>query len=295
MSGREDLLAHLGSGVTTVATCWKVTRRDGLVLGFTDHDRDLSFGAVTFKAASGLTARTLQQSNGLSVDNTEAMGALSDAAVTEEDLAAGRFDGAEVEAWVVNWQDASQRLKTFAGNFGEVVRAGGAFRAELRGLADRLNQVQGLSFQRSCSAVLGDARCGFDLDRAGYAVALPILAIDSPGVYRVARTPAIDEGWFDRGRVRVLDGAVAGLVGLVKFDRDDLTSRRIELWVDFDRAPQVGDTIRLEAGCDKLAATCRAKFANFENFRGFPHIPGEDWMTSYPVSSGTNDGESLFK
>lgn len=295
MSARDDLLAHLGTGISTVSTCWAVTRKDGLVLGFTDHDRDLTFEGVTFRAASGMTARILQQTNGLSVDNTEAMGALSDAAVTEDDLIAGRFDGAEVESWIVNWQDVSQRMKSFRGAFGEVVRSSGAFRAELRGLADQLNQVQGLSYQRSCSAVLGDARCGFDLDQAGFSLETTILGIESPGVYRIARAPSITEGWFDRGRARMLSGGSEGLVGLVKFDRDDVATRRVELWVDFGVAPVVGDVIRLEAGCDKMAATCRAKFNNFLNFRGFPHIPGEDWMTSYPISSGANDGESLFK
>lgn len=295
MSGRDDLLAHLGTGVTSTCTAWAVTRKDGLVLGFTDHDKDLVFGGITFRAATGMTARSLQQTNGLSVDNTEAVGALSDAAVTEADLVAGRFDGAEVVSWMVNWQDAGQRMTTFRGTFGEVVRSSGAFRAELRGLADRLNQVQGQSFQRSCSAVLGDARCRFDLGAPGFSLQTAILEVEAPGIYRIARQVGLADGWFNRGRARMVNGAASGLVGLVKFDRDDVTMRRIELWVDFGAAPLAGDVIRIEAGCDKLAATCQAKFDNFLNFRGFPHIPGEDWMTSYPLSGGDNDGESLFK
>jgi hypothetical protein len=71
--GTENLYAHLETGVTTVCRAWAVTRTDGLVLGFTDHDQDLEFGAVTFRAETGLTARSLQQQTGLSVDNTEAI------------------------------------------------------------------------------------------------------------------------------------------------------------------------------------------------------------------------------
>ena len=294
-TGRDDLLNHLATGTTTVCQCWSVTRKDGEVLGFTDHDRDLSFEGVTFKAASGMTARALQQSTGLSVDNSEAIGALSDASVSEVDLLTGRFDGAEVRNWMVNWQDSSQRLLQFRGTFGEITRAAGSFKAELRGLSEALNQVQGLVYQRTCSAVLGDARCGFDLNRAGFSIEVPIDAVDAPGVYRITAQSTIADGWFRRGRVRVLTGASAGLVGLVKFDREDGTSRRIDLWVDLPLAPVVGDVIRMEAGCDKVAGTCQSKFANFSNFRGFPHIPGEDWMTSYPISGQTNDGESLFK
>ena len=295
MSARSDLLAHLATGATFVCQCWAVTRRDGVVLGFTDHDLDLAFEGIVFRAASGMTARALQTGTGLAVDNSEAVGALSDASVSEADLMAGRFDGAEVQNWIVNWQNVSQRLLQFRGTFGEVTRAGGAFRAELRGLSEGLNQVQGLAYQRTCSAVLGDARCGVDLDRGGLALAAPILARGEAGVYNIAAVGGFAEGWFQRGRAVVTSGDAAGLVGLVKFDQTEGVLRRLDLWVDFARAPAVGDVIRLEAGCDKLAATCRAKFANFANFRGFPHIPGEDWMTSYPVSGKINDGGSLSK
>lgn len=295
MSARGDLLAHLATGVTSVCQCWAVTRRDGVVLGFTDHDLDLAFDGIVFRAASGMTARALQAGTGLAVDNSEALGALSDASVSEADLMAGCFDGAEVRNWIVNWHDPGQRLMQFRGTFGEVTRAGGAFRAELRGLSEGLNQVQGLAYQRGCSAVLGDARCGVDLTRAGLALEAAIVARGAAGVYSVAAVAGFAEGWFERGRAVVMSGAAAGLVGLVKFDQTEGLLRRVDLWVDFAQAPAVGDVIRLEAGCDKAAATCRDKFANFANFRGFPHIPGDDWVTSYPVAGKGNDGGSLSR
>ena len=135
---RAGLLAHLGSAATTVCRCWAVVRRDGESYGFTDHDLDLSFDGMVFRAASGMTARAFQQTTGLAVDNSEAVGALSDVALSEADLAAGRFDGAEVRCWQVNWADPVQRMMLFRGHFGEVTRAAGSFRVELRGLADAL-------------------------------------------------------------------------------------------------------------------------------------------------------------
>ena len=89
------LQAHLETGATTLARAWAISRSDGVVLGFTDHDRDLEFDGIRFRANSGLTARALQQSSGLAVDNTEALGALSDAALREADLMAGRYDTSE--------------------------------------------------------------------------------------------------------------------------------------------------------------------------------------------------------
>lgn len=74
MSGREALYQHLGGGITTVCHCWLVTRKDGETYGFTDHDRDLTFEGHVFKASSGLSAGALQQTTGLSVDNSEAVG-----------------------------------------------------------------------------------------------------------------------------------------------------------------------------------------------------------------------------
>lgn len=88
MAGQSTaFLDHAASGLTTLCRCWAITRADGVEYGFTDHDLPLSFEGVTFKAETGLTAAALTQSTGLSVDNSEALGALSDAAIT------GRYRG----------------------------------------------------------------------------------------------------------------------------------------------------------------------------------------------------------
>ncbi len=287
---RNELLDHLAQGITTLCRAWLVTRRDAVRFGFTDHDRDLAFEGQSFRASTGMTARALQQTTGLSVDNTEAIGALSAAALRDEDIAAGRFDGAEVRSWLVNWADPTQRIEQFRGSFGEVTRGAGAFRVELRGLSDVLNQTQGRAFQRGCSAVLGDSACGFDLAQTGYTVTGQIAEFDPLGRISITTDAPQASGWFTSGRLKMADGRAEGLVGMVKTDDPSPSGRLLALWHDFAVPPAIGDQVTLTAGCDKSTDVCRTKFSNFINFRGFPHIPGEDWLTSYPTATQVNNG-----
>ena len=293
MANSYALETHLATGTTTVCRCWSVVRKDGETYGFTDHDTDLVFDGLTFCADTGLTANALEQSTGLSVDNTEALGVLSSAAVSEIDIQAGRFDGAAVTSWLVNWANLSERVLQFNGTFGEITRAVGGFRAELRGLTEALNQPQGRVYQSSCSAVLGGAGCGFDTTALGYSTEVRVEGIEDAKEFSFANLTGFDDRWFENGKVVVLTGAAAGLVGVVKNDRLSADGRSIELWESLRAQIVTGDQIRIEAGCDRRMGTCRLKFDNFLNFQGFPHIPGESWLTSYPVSSDLNEGGSL--
>lgn len=295
MSAKSELISHLETGATTTCRAWLVKRKDGRTFGFTDHDVDLEFDGNLFKANSGLTAGALQKSTGLAVDNTEVMGSLSDAAISETDLLAGRFDGAEVVIWLLNWRNTDQRMIRFRGSFGEIQLSKGAFRVELRGLTEGLNQARGRVYQPTCAAVLGDGECRFDLGKPTFSVETAIKKIGRRGEYFLPSQQGVPDRWFEWGRARILTGPAMGLVAMVKFDQESDGFRRIEMMVDFDLSPQIGDTIQLQAGCDKMGTTCRAKFNNFLNFRGFPHIPGTDWMASYPVSTQKNDGGSRVK
>jgi uncharacterized phage protein (TIGR02218 family) len=289
----EALDAHLGTGVTGVARCWKLTRRDGVVFGFTDHDRDLSFDGTVFRAGTGLSAAALSQTTGLAVDNGEAIGALSDAAVTEADISAGRFDGSEVEAWLVQWAEPANRVIQFRGSIGEISRANGAFTAELRGLAEALNVPMGRVYQKTCPAVLGDAECAVDLSGPEFSVNATVASVGDGRLFHFSDIPPFDARWFERGRFSVIDGAAMDLSGAIKRDtlRPDGT-RQVELWDRLRAEVATGDSVRLTAGCDKRMETCRLKFSNLLNFRGFPDIPGEDWLVAHPTRVSARDGGS---
>ncbi len=195
----------------------------------------------------------------------------------------------------MNWANTDHRALTFRGTIGELSRAGGAFHAELRGLTEALNQPQGRAFQRSCSAVLGDVKCGFDLTQPGFSEEIPLERVTQNRIFRFSGLSEHSECWFEKGRLTVLSGAAKGLVSIIKNDCLEDGQRVIETWQQIPLPLLEGDMIRLEAGCDKRGATCRLKFANFVNFRGFPDIPGEDWLTSYPVSTQANTGGSLVR
>ncbi len=293
MAFPEDLKAHLAGGATTLARAVAIERPDGVVMGFTDHDRDLVFDGIRFRADSGMTAKAIQQGTGLAVDNTEAAGVLSAETITEADILAGRLDGAGVRMWLVNWADPAMRTLTFTGSLGEVVRQGAAFSAELRGLSEALNQPQGRIYHARCAAVLGDADCGVDLGQPGYAETRVVETVEEGRTLRFSDFASHEDRWFEKGRLRVLTGMAAGLAGVIKNDRlDGVSGRVIELWQALGSGLASGDSVRIEAGCDRRFETCRLKFANLLNFRGFPDVPGEDWLMSYPVSSGINDGGS---
>ena len=289
-----DLHAHLKTGHTHVCQCWAIHRDDGVVMGFTDHDLPLTFEGITFAADSGMSARAIAQGTGLAVDNTEAAGILTAASITEADIAAGRYDNAGVTIWQVQWDNVAARQIRFRGTLGEITREGGAFRADLRGLSEALNQPQGRSYLKTCAAVLGDAACDVNVTTDAQFVAEVEIDRASAGqVFDVVTAVPFNDRWFEGGLVVGLSGAATGLRGLIKQDTPGGGRRTLTLWQPLGAAVQPGDLIRLVAGCDKQASTCRDKFANLINFQGFPHIPGDDWMLAVPRSGGRNDGGSL--
>lgn len=286
----NEFQQHLASGLTTLARCWRVARKDGRVFGFTDHDGVLAFDDTEFLADSGLTALALEQGTGLGVDNTETLGALSSDAISEADIAAGFFDGAEVKCWLVNWAEPSQRMVLFAGQIGEITRSGGRFQAEVRGLSEPLNQPMGRVYQKACGSLLGDGRCRVDLERPEFTAVFSVQAQTENSAFQLVGAEGFDDGWFTHGR---LLHVASGMQGVIKEDRTTDAGRDVTLWTPLLGQVEDGAEVRLIAGCDGQFATCRFKFSNYLNFWGFPDIPGDEWITRVPRGDGVNDGGSL--
>lgn len=285
----EALRVRLATGVTMLAHAWRVVRRDGVTLGFTDHDRDLSFDAVTYRAATGLAGGEMEKGVGLGADSAGASGVLSDDAITAEDLIAGLWDGARVDVWRVDWTDPALRVHLFAGRIGEVRRGPAAFVAELRGLQAAFDAPFGRVFSRFCDADVGDARCGVDLTAPVFRGTGVVAALDGARGFRATGLGAFADGWFARGVATWADGT-----------RSEVTAHRVSAaHVALDLAAPtpavvVGAAFIVTAGCDKRFATCRAKFANTVNFRGFPHMPGNDAVIAGADPGQPFDGGSRY-
>ncbi|MCA0257165.1 MAG: DUF2163 domain-containing protein [Proteobacteria bacterium] len=284
------LAAHLATGVTTLCHGWRLTRRDGLVMGFTDHDRTLVFDGTTFLAASGFSASGREEAQGLASATSEVTGGFSAESITESDLAAGLYDGARVELFLVNWADPSQRLRLKVEEVGEVTRAGSAFKAELRGMAHRLSQPQGRVYTRACDAAPGDARCGVSLDDPRWHAEATVVAVLDESRLRLEGLSGHADGLFRNGRLTFTNGTLAGEVAEI----DDQTGDAVRLWLPLSALPDEGDAVRVTAGCDRSLAMCRARFENAANYRGFPHMPGADFAYSYVDGDSTHDGGALF-
>jgi uncharacterized phage protein (TIGR02218 family) len=287
------LQAHLDDGTTTLAWCWRITRADGVAFGFTDHDRVLNFDGTDFEPESGLTASEARAGSDLSVDAQDAEGVLSSDRITETDILDGRWDNAEVELWRVNWTDPGQRALLRRGAIGQVRRGRVAFVAEVRSLAHVLGQTVGRTFQAGCDATLGDGRCGVNLEVTAFRGTGAVTDILRDRAFTASGLGTFAAGWFAHGTVEWTSGANAGRRAEV-LAHDLVDGLAILTLLEATvRAIAETDGFIARAGCDKRVATCSAKFGNVANFRGFPHIPGQDTILRYASRDGGHDGAVL--
>lgn len=283
----------LASGVTTLARCWRLERTDGAVLGFTDHDQDLSFAGVVFRAGSGLTGSTIERATGMRADSHSVAGALQSEAIDEAEIERGLYDSANVQLWLVDWTDPASRVRLATGRIGEIRRSETAFEAEILGLSEQLDQPVGRAYLRRCDLRLGETRCTVNVDQPQFRAAGTVTTLTAAQRFTASGLSAYVAAWFSEGSLTWTDGGNQGAVSEVKTHLRNNGLVTVDLWLAPPVEIQPGDRFEITAGCDKRAETCRVKFANLLNFRGFPHMPGDDWVAGYR-SGGGHDGGSLL-
>jgi uncharacterized phage protein (TIGR02218 family) len=287
------LQAHLDDGTTTLSWCWRISRADGVALGFTDHDRALVFDGTDFEPESGFAASEIRTGSDLAVDAQDATGVLTSDRITETDILDGRWDNAAVELWRVNWADTGQRVLLRRGAVGQIRRGSMEFVAEVRSLAHVLGQTVGRTFQAGCDARLGDTRCGIDLENAIYKGSGIVTDLLRDRAFMASGLSGFDPGWFTSGTLTWTSGANAGRITEVLAHGLADTIVTLTLLEAPVLAIAEGDGFIAHAGCDKRIATCSAKFANVFNFRGFPNIPGQDAVLRYASQDGGHEGNVL--
>lgn len=293
----QSLKEHLSKDATTLCYVWIIKRKDGVGLGFTDHDQALTIDSILCEPSSGFTAGAVENSLGLSGDTSDVDGILSSDKISTEDIEVGHYDGAKIFQYLVNWNQPEQAAVLRRFFIGEITLEDGAFRVELRSFSSTLDQVHGRYFLRSCDAVLGDAKCGVDLSdnrfRAAGVVAQSALSSAQTIVSNMFF--GYPKQWFSGGRLIWTSGDLMGqqfeIADAQLAPNNEFVS--ISLVQEMRSEPSVGDGFDLIAGCDKRFDTCKTKFGNATNFRGFPHMPGNDAALNYADSDTDYNGAPL--
>jgi uncharacterized phage protein (TIGR02218 family) len=268
-------MSILDADLTTIAFCWRLERRDGVALGFTTHDRDLIIGHLRYRAAPGMLPSAISLSDGFDPDSLDISGALTSDAISEEDLKAGRWDGAAVTLFMADWEDLDAgHIPLARGVLGDVAAQGNGFTAELRGPTAMLERPVVEQTSPECRAQLGDKRCRVDM--APRVRVTQVTAVEEDAV-EVAEA-SVEPNAYAYGRLRWIGGRNSGLESeLLSSDGLRLQLREPTLY-----PATSGDLVEISEGCDRSFATCTARFANGANFRGEPHLPGMDLLTRYP-------------
>lgn len=266
--------AYFASELEGVATFWRIYRRDGVTLGFTSHDRDLSFGGIRHRAAPGMQPSAIRLTDDLSADSAEVDGALSHDTISSRDLSAGLFDAAHIQIGAVNWETLEHDV-LYAGHLGQIETQGGDFAAELKSAKALLEQDLVPRTSPTCRAEFCGPQCTLPAQRFTRIITISSIDHDANSI----TVNGIDPALYIDGQLRFLGGVQCGLVfGIIQASGSELVLDR-PIHPDMTAGMQAA----LREGCDHTLASCSARFGNTINFRGEPFLPGNDLISRYAV------------
>lgn len=264
------LKQHIALEVTTLATCWKLSRKDGVIIGFTNHVESIFLDDLEYKASTGFTPSAVYAETGFKPGTMEVEGLLSSESISENDIAAGLYDGAGIEVFLVNYEDLSQgSLAIKKGYIGEITIKNGLFVADLKGVSIKLDNNMAQLFTPSCRAVFGDNKCGLDIE--AYTFSGSVTGVDSRQSFGDSSRSEVRD-YFTNGVVSFSSGANAGLSMEVRL----YNAGQFELVLPMPYEIEIGDEYTAIAGCNKSFKTCCDRYNNAINFLGEPHVPGMD-------------------
>ena len=273
---RASYQSHLDGGVTRLCYCLRIERTDGVVLGFTTADRDLTIAGVVYKSSPGFD-KTAVRGQANDYGDFDLEGALTSEGISRDDIAAGLYDYATLYLFRTRWDDPGvDDEKLGKGYWGQAQLKNGKYSTTFVTLGSALKQQVGRTYLPTCDANLGDPRCKVDL--GPFTVTGTVTSVTD-------RRQFIDSGrgeaaaYFTAGKLTWTSGANAGLsIEVTQFS----AGGEFQLFRPMPYDIAAGDTFSVYAGCQKrFQEDCISKFNNAINFRGFPDIPGQDAVTKF--------------
>jgi uncharacterized phage protein (TIGR02218 family) len=260
----------------TVASYWRIYRKDGVAIGLTSHDRDLMFDNIRHSARPGMVPSAIRMAADLEADSAEVRGALDSSAISSRDLRSGRFDGAHVEIGLVDWETLKSAI-LFTGSIGGIGQDGEAFEAELVSLKALLARDPVPRTSPTCRAIFCGPGCNLSAARFTHeAVVVRMSHADN----MVVLDSDLDSLRLIDGALRWTDGPAAGIVHRIA----RVDGARLVLDPLIDPGVTAGMRAIVREGCDHRLITCAGRFGNAVNFRGEPFLPGNDMLTRYPTN-----------
>ena len=286
---------HIVNETTTLCRCWILETALGEKLGFTDHDDGILLEGVICEKDAGVEASGIEERLGLNTNTSEILGALQSSFITSEDIDAGKYDDGQVSTYIVNWQNPSEYFLDQVTLVGEITKEDGHYCMELRGLSSKLDQTKGNHFIKNCQADLGDDKCKLSLETSEFKVTGQILNVKSALVLWVSGLEGFESNWFRGGHLTWITGDNQSRKIEITEHIKSETITILHLWNPMPYPVKESDTFSIQVGCDKAFSTCFEKFSNTENFRGFPHIPGNAFALSYAANEDNFDGGPIIK
>jgi uncharacterized phage protein (TIGR02218 family) len=276
------LLSTIQQGAFALTVLVLVQRTDGLVLGFTSWDLPLIFNGVTYWPTVSLASSAIKVNSDLTTDQIDIYGTIDSTLITEADLDAGRYDEAQVTIMRVNPLDLTQgSINDLTGYSGQLDFGEEHITLAVNSLGTLANQQFGDVITPLCRVQqLGDYQCKVNI--ASFQHASTVVSVTSQSMITFTDTQVA--GYYNYGMVRF-----ASLVGNggpnynlnMEVKNHTIVSGQalLELVEPMPFPVGIGNSVILEAGCDRKPLTCRSKFNNLVNIHAEPYVPGNDYLS----------------
>lgn len=272
----------------TFSAChiWRLERVDGVVQRYASHDKWVRFRGEDYRPV-GPTASDMEQAEAGAESDFEIVGFLSADTVRASDIHAGRYEGARIVHYVIDWErpwpNAWHRKHVWW--IKEINENSGQFQAKVQGVERFLSIPAGRVYERECDKTLGDFECkatarvlfGATIEAVGSSGS-PILGL--PHKNAAMRftsgswgwSPAIRDGLLMEGKVVWTNGPNKG----TEQEIGDHVGREIILQLPTPFAIKPGDQCAVYSGCDGSIGTCTNDYANRINFGGQFRMPSTE-------------------